>query len=83
MANQSRAFWLQFIIIARIALPGFSITAPWAFIWFLDGNENKVDIFMVGTNGKFFLINAHGVLRRMGSLTEIPGMRDINDAGSP
>ena len=53
---------------------GFSITAPWAFIWFLDGNENKVDISIVGTNGKFFLINAHGVLRRMGAATEIPGI---------
>ena len=55
--------------------PGFSITAPWAFNWFLDGNENKVDISIVGTNGKFFLINAHGVLRRMGAVTEIPGSR--------
>ena len=54
-------------------LPGFSVTAPWAFIWFLDGNENKVDISIVGTNGKFFLVNAHGVLRRMGAVTEIPG----------
>ena len=54
-------------------IPGFSVTAPWAFIWFLDGNDNKVDISIVGTNGKFFLINAHGVLRRMGSVTEIPG----------
>ena len=27
----------------------------------------------MGTNGKFFLINAHGVLRRMGAVTEIPG----------
>ena len=27
----------------------------------------------MGTNGKFFLINAHGVLRRMGTVTEIPG----------
>ena len=52
---------------------GFSVTAPWAFNWFLDGNENKVDIFIVGTNGNFFLINAHGVLRRMGAVTEIPG----------
>ena len=41
--------------------------------WFLDGNENKVDISIMGTNGKFFLINAHGVLRRMGAVTEIPG----------
>ena len=55
-------------------LPGFSVTAPWAFNCFLDGNENKVDISIVGTNGKFFLINAHGVLRRMGAATEIPGM---------
>ena len=55
-------------------LPGFSVTAPWAFIWFLDGNENKVVISIVGTNGKYFLINAHGVLRRMGAATEIPGM---------
>ena len=39
-------------------VPGFSVTAPWAFNWFLDGNENKVDISIVGTNGKFFLINA-------------------------
>ena len=54
-------------------LPGFSVTAHWAFIWFLDGNENKVDISIVGTIGKFFLINAHGVLRRMGAVTEIPG----------
>ena len=48
-----------------------------AFIWFLDGNENKVDISIVGTNGKFFLINAHarhGVLRRMGAATEIPSI---------
>ena len=56
-----------------IEIPGFSATAPWAFNWFLDGNENKVDISIVGTNGKFFLINAHGVLRRMGAATEIPG----------
>ena len=55
-------------------LPGVSVTAPWAFIWFLDGNEYKVDISIVGTNGNFFLINAHGVLRRMGAATEIPGM---------
>ena len=48
-------------------------TAPWAFNCFLDGNANKVDISIVGTNGKFFLINAHGVLRRMGAVTEIPG----------
>ena len=34
---------------------------------------NKVDISIVGTNGKYFLINAHGVLRRMGAVTEIPG----------
>ena len=27
----------------------------------------------MGTNGKFFLINAHGVLRRMCAVTEIPG----------
>ena len=54
-------------------LPGFSVTAPGAFIWFLNGNENKVDIYIVGTNGKFFQINAHGVLRRMGAATEIPG----------
>ena len=38
--------------INRTLLPGFSVTAPWAFIWFLDGNENKVDISIVGTNGK-------------------------------
>ena len=63
-------------------LPGFSITAPWAFNWFLDGNESKVDISIVGTNGKFFLINAHGVLRRMGAVTEIPGTKQssCNDA---
>ena len=58
---------------ASTELPGFSVTAPWAFNWFLDGNENKVDISIMGTNGKFFLINAHGVLRRMGAVTEIPG----------
>ena len=57
----------------NLHVSGFSVTAPWAFIWFLDGNENKVDISTVGTNGKFFLINAHGVLRRMGAVTEIPG----------
>ena len=45
----------------------------WAFNCFLDGNANKVDISIVGTNRKFFLINAHGVLRRMGAVTEIPG----------
>ena len=33
-------------------VPGVSIAAPWAFIWFLAGNENKVDISIVGTNGK-------------------------------
>ena len=27
----------------------------------------------MGTNGKIFLINAHGVLRRMGAVAEIPG----------
>ena len=43
------------------------------YVDFLDGNENKVDISIVGTNGNFFLINAHGVLRRMGADTEIPG----------
>ena len=42
---------------------------------FLDGNENKIDISIVGTNGNFFLINAHGVLRRMGAATEIPGRK--------
>ena len=57
-------------------VPGFSVTAPWAFIWFSDGNENKIDISIVGTNGKFFLINAHGVLRRMGAATEIPGTNE-------
>ena len=56
-----------------LVLPGFSVTAPWAFNWFLDGNENKVDISIVGTNGENFLLNAHGVLRRMGAVTEIPG----------
>ena len=30
-------------------------------------------ISIVGTNGKVFLINAHGVLPRMGAVTEIPG----------
>ena len=55
-------------------VPGFSVTAPWAFNWFLDGNANKVHISIVGTNGKLFLINAHGVLRRMGAVTEIPGI---------
>ena len=54
-------------------MPGFSVTAPWAFIWVLDGNENKVVISIVGTNGKYFLINAHGVLRWMGAATGIPG----------
>ena len=57
-------------------LPGFSETVSWAFICFLDGNENKVDISTVGTNGNFFLINAHGVLRRMGAVTEISGTHD-------
>ena len=42
----------------------------------LDGNENKVDISIVGTNGKFFLIKAHGVLRRMGAVTEMPCFED-------
>ena len=60
--------------ICVLHVPGFSATAPWAFIWFLDGNENKVVISIVGTNGTIFLINAHGVLRRMGAVTEIPGM---------
>ena len=55
-----------------LLLPGFSVTAPWAFNWFLDGNANKVDISIVGTNGKCFLINAHGVLRKMGAVMEIP-----------
>ena len=54
-------------------IPGVSVTAPCAFNWFLDGNENKVDISIVGMNGKSLLINAHGVLRRMGAVTEIPG----------
>ena len=61
------------VLEKAVHIPGFSVTAPWAFNWFLDGNENKVDISIVGTNGKFFLINAHGVLRRMGAATEIPG----------
>ena len=68
--------WFTICISYKLSsydVPGFSVTAPWAFIWFLDGNENKVDISIVGTNGKFFLINAHGVLRRMGAATEIPG----------
>ena len=60
-------------LIKLFHIPGFSVTAPWAFIWFLDGNENKVDISIVGTNGKFFPINAHGLLRRMGAVTEISG----------
>ena len=51
-----------FIYVINVSVPGFSVTAPWAFNWFLDGNENKVDISIVGTNGKCFLINAHGVL---------------------
>ena len=60
-----------------LLLPGFSVAAPWAFNWFfyfLDGNANKVDISIVGTNGKFSLINAHGhgVLRKMGPAMEIP-----------
>ena len=61
------------IVLLLSLLSGFSVTAPWAFIWFLDGNQNKVDICIVGTNGKCFLINAHGVFRRMGAVTEIPG----------
>ena len=60
-------------VTGRHKIPGFSVTAPWAFIWFFDGNENKVGISIVGTNGIFFVINAHGVLRRMGAVTEIPG----------
>ena len=60
-----------------VCVPGFSVTAPWAFIWFLDGNENKVDISIVGRNGKLFLINAHGVFRRMGAVTEIPGNKTV------
>ena len=60
--------------LAMWTIPGFSVIAPCAFIWFLDGNENKVDISIVGTNGKFVLINAHGVLRWMGAVTEIPGI---------
>ena len=43
--------------VLSIVLPGFSVTAPWAFNWFLDGNENKVDISIVGTNGN--VINTH------------------------
>ena len=69
--------WIKcvFVLLVRPLswVPGFSVTAPWAFNWFLDGNANKVNISIVGTNGKFFLINAHGVLRRMGAVTEIPG----------
>ena len=68
------------ILIVRMFIltaTGVFRTAPWAFIWFLDGNENKVDISIVGTNGKFFLINAHGVLRRMGAATEIPGKMSL------
>ena len=62
----------------QILLPGFSVTAHWAFIWFLDGNENKVVISIVGMNGKNFLqINAHGVLRRMGAVMEIPGTQKL------
>ena len=56
-----------------VIYPRPTVTAPWVFNWFLDGNENKVDISIVGTNGIFFLINAHGVLRRMCAVTEIPG----------
>ena len=51
----------------------FRSSALGVYLFFLDGNENKVDISIVGTNGKVFLINAHGVLRRMGAVTEIPG----------
>ena len=68
---------IQAEMFPYIPLPGFSVTAPWAFIWFLDRNENTVDISIVGTNGKCFLVNAHGVLRRMGALTEIPGNAGI------
>ena len=70
---------LQFKISFNFFVPGFSVAAPWAFIWFSDGHENKVDISIVGTNGKFFLINAHGVLRRMGAATEIPGNYILNN----
>ena len=62
----------EFCVTTVAFVPGFSVTAPWAFIWFLDGNENKVDISIMGTNGKCFLVNAHGVFRRMGVVTEIP-----------
>ena len=65
---------LHINVLELQAIPGFSVKVPWAFNWFLDGNENKVDISIVGKNGKFFLINSHGVLRRMGAVTEIPGM---------
>ena len=61
---------VSFELLDKMILPGFSVTVPWAFNWFLDGNENKVDISIVGTNGKCFLINAHGVLRWMGAVTE-------------
>ena len=72
------------LLLARqrtIVLPGFSVTGPWAFIWFLDGNENKVDISIVGTNRQKILINTHGVLRRMGAVTEIPGSHLLQHAG--
>ena len=32
-----------------LSLPGFSVTFPWAFIWFSDGNESKVVIFANST----------------------------------
>ena len=40
---------------------------------FSDENVGKVLIRMMRINGNFFLINAHGVLRRMGAVTENPG----------
>ena len=60
-------------------VPAFSVTVPCAFIWFLDGNENKVDISIVGMNGNKSIINAHWVLRRMGAVTEIPGSQNPAD----
>ena len=34
-------------LVIAFTLRGVSVTAPWAFNWLLDGNENKVDISMV------------------------------------
>ena len=56
-----------------LLLPGFSVTAPWAFNWFLDGNANKVDIFYSGNEWEIFPNKRpwHGVLRKMGAVMEI------------